>query len=501
YCEYDIPKFAPKQFKGKELPLPYVVTLEKESRQVLAVRRNWNEDDEQCLAKQFIVQFPFIRGLGFYGLGLLHILGNVTVTLTAIWREFVDGGMFANFPGLLYAKGAGRQLTNQIRVPPGGAYPIDVPPGMRIQDAIMPVPYKEPGASFSAFVAHVEEVGQRLGQTADIQVGEGKQEAPVGTTMALIEQATKIMDSVHKRLHAAQAEEFALLKERFREDPEAFWRHNRKPAKPWTIDQFKRALEARELVPVADPNNPTSLHRIAKAVALLTLSGSYGQFFNIGNVLKRVFRGVGIDPEGLFHTPPTPPPPDPRMEAIKSKAQAEAQMAQIQQFQALLKAKQMELDMSSKAEDRKSREAIEQMKVELERMRVEQEMIIHAHDMQRAERESQAGMENDRMRAAHDMTLDHVRAQHDLQQRREKNASDAQMEQQKQAQQVATEHMTNQMRVQAEREKNADTADMEREKHQHQMQVEREKNAHKLETDRAKHEQSMRHTEEKHKAD
>src|SRR5262249_43561715 len=90
YCEYDIPKFAPKQFKGKELPLPYVVTLEKESRQVLAVRRNWNEDDEQCLAKQFIVQFPFIRGLGFYGLGLLHILGNVTVTLTAIWREFVD---------------------------------------------------------------------------------------------------------------------------------------------------------------------------------------------------------------------------------------------------------------------------------------------------------------------------------------------------------------------------------------------------------------------------
>jgi len=161
YCEWDLEKFAPKQCKDKELPLPYVVTIEKESRQVLAVRRNWEEDDEQALAKRFFVQFPFIRGLGFYGLGLIHLLGNVTIALTAIWRIMLDNGMFANFPGFLFSKGAGRQNTNQFRVPPGGGMPVDVPPGMRIQDAFMPLPYKETGAAFTQLAAHIEEVGQR----------------------------------------------------------------------------------------------------------------------------------------------------------------------------------------------------------------------------------------------------------------------------------------------------------------------------------------------------
>jgi hypothetical protein len=191
YCEWDLEKFAPKQFKDKELPLPYVVTIEKESRQVLAVRRNWEEDDEQCLAKQFFVQFPFIRGLGFYGLGLIHLLGNVTVALTAIWRIMLDNGMFANFPGFLFAKGAGRQNTNQFRVPVGGGMPVDVPPGMRIQDAFMPVPYKETGAAFTALATHIEEVGQRLGQTAETNIGEGKQDVPVGTTMPCQAAASK----------------------------------------------------------------------------------------------------------------------------------------------------------------------------------------------------------------------------------------------------------------------------------------------------------------------
>src|SRR4029077_8882796 len=110
---------------------------------------------------------------------------------------------------------------------------------------------------------------------------------------------------------------FRLLKERFREDPEAFWRHNKRPTKQWTKDQFVQALESHELVPVSDPNNPTSLHRIAKAVAILQLAQTYQQFFNIKEVLARIFRIVGIDPEGLFNDQPAPPPPDPRMEAIQ----------------------------------------------------------------------------------------------------------------------------------------------------------------------------------------
>ncbi|HEY6020311.1 MAG TPA: hypothetical protein VIY48_10520, partial [Candidatus Paceibacterota bacterium] len=263
YCELDIEGFEHKN-KGKVtgLAVPYVVTIHKESRQILQVRRNWEEGDKLCIAKQYFVSFPFVNADGFYGIGLINILGNTTAALTAAWRECLDAGMFANFPGFVYQKQFGRQLTNNFRVSPGGGIGLDTG-GMPIGQAVMPLPYKDIGAAFAGFIQHMEEVGQRVGGAADIGVGEGKQDAPVGTTLALIEQATKVMDAVHKRLHAAQAKEFMLLKDRFKEDPEAFWRHNKRPARQWTIEQFKQALNERELVPVADPNNPTSLHRIA----------------------------------------------------------------------------------------------------------------------------------------------------------------------------------------------------------------------------------------------
>lgn len=454
YCELDIDKFAPKQFKGKGLPLPYVVTMEKESRQVLAVRRNWDKDDEQCLAKQFFVQFSFIRGLGFYGLGLIHLLGNITIALTALWREFIDAGMFANFPGSLHAKGAGRQLTNQLRVPPGGSIAIDVPPGKSIRDAVMPLPYKEPGPATTAFAAHVEEVGQRLGQTADVNIGEGKQEMPVGTTMALIEQATKIMDSVHKRLHAAQAEEFGLLKERFREDPEAFWRHNKKPAKPWSVEMFKQALEERELVPVADPNNPTSLHRIAKATIIDALISKYPQLMNAQAGLKRMLRVAGIDAEGLLNATPAAPPPDPRMVAIEAKAKTEQLKNQILWVQTQIKQAQVNFDMKDKEAERQSRERIEGLKMQESQLRLQQEYIIHAHEIHRDNMSAQAGIQSENVKTAHEIAADHARQQSE--------------------------------------------AEIERQKQEQQRQAEAERAQQQLETERQRHEQTQRHAEEKH---
>src|SRR5206468_1751586 len=128
-----------------------------------------------------------------------------------------------------------------------------------------------------------------------------------------IEQATKIINSAHKRLHAAQSEEFMLLKERFKEDPEAFWRGNKKPAMQWEKEQLLKALDDYNIVPVADPNNPTSLHRAAKAQITEGLASKYPQVINLQAALKRVFRTADIDTEGLFHPQPLPPPPDPRM--------------------------------------------------------------------------------------------------------------------------------------------------------------------------------------------
>lgn len=380
YCELDIAGFEHKA-KGKitGLQCPWKVTLHKESRKVLEVRRNWEKDDELCLAKQYFVDFTFVRGLGFYGIGLIHILGNTTATLTAAWREMLDAGMFASFPGFIYAKQLGRQLSNQFRVPPGGGIGLEIGTG-KLGDMVQPLPYKDIGPSFTAFMQHVEEVGQRVGGSADIQLGEGKQDAPVGTTLALIEQATKVIDAVHKNLHAAQAKEFKLLKDRFKEDPEAFWRHG-KNMKPWRKDQFLKALADYDLVPVADPNNPTSLHRIAKATVIKTLQQAAPALYDPVAVDMRIMRIVGIDPTGLFRPGgPAPPPPDPRMAAVIAKAAAQEKLAQIQQMEVQVKVAQAQQDAQDKQAERASRERLEHLKMILETMKIKQEEIIHHYD-------------------------------------------------------------------------------------------------------------------------
>jgi hypothetical protein len=370
YCELELDKFAPPQFKGKELPLPYKVTIDKRSRKVLEVRRNWREKDEQCLAREYFVEYVYVQGFGFYPIGLLHILGNTTRTLTMAWREFIDSGMFANFPGFLFAKGAGRQLTNQFRVPPGGGVGLDV--GLqRMQDAVMPLPYKDLGPGFAGFVQHVEEYGKQLGGTANTNVGEGRQDAPVGTTLALIEQATKPLGAVLKRLHSAQSKEFQLLAERFREDPEAFWRFNKKPAMQWRKDQFLQALDDFDLVPVSDPNNPTNMHRLAKASALQQLVQAAPQLFDLQKVAKRIADGIDIENiEDLF-APPQAAPMDPKIQGEQMKAQAAQQKSM-----ADLMIERMRI--MDREKDRASKERLAQIDHEIEKIQLAQTLAIHS---------------------------------------------------------------------------------------------------------------------------
>ena len=460
YCELDLDEFAPKQFKGKGVPLPYRVTLEKDSRQVLDLRRGWDEDDEQAIAKQYFVQFPFVRGLGFYGLGYVHLLGNTTNALTAAWRLLIDAGMFGNFPGFLFAKGAGRQNTNTFRVAPGTGVAIDTGVVPRIQDAIMPLPYKEPGASFTGFIQHVEEVGRRLASTANIQVGEGKQDAPVGTTLALIEQASKIMDSAHKRLHAAQAEEFKLLKCRFKEDPEAFWRHNKNPTLPWQKQQFLEALNNCELVPVADPNNPTTLHRAAKAQIIKTLQAASPQLYDSTAVDMRVMRITDIDPQGLFAPAPAPEPPDPRMVAIQQKAQSE------------------QAKIADSAADRASKEKIAQMNLQ-------KEYVIHAHDAAMDRMSASQELALDRAKAQQEMQVDAAQAQHELRGGLVEHAHEMQVEQAKAAHELHRERFKSAQEIQMEQQNHE--AAMRRAQAEHEIKLRHMQEEHqvKLETARA----------------
>ena len=272
YCELDLPGFEHKM-KGREtgLEIPYRVTIDLTSKEILSIVRNYDEDTKDLPeAKANFVKYTFVPGFGFYDIGLLNILGNTTNAITAAWRELLDAGMYANFPGFLFSDQGLRQNTNIFRVPPGGGASIKTG-GMDIRQAIMPLPYKEPSAALMTLVANMADTGMRLGGTSEQQVGEGRADAPVGTTLAMIEQATKILNSVHKRMHAAQAEEFRMLMDCFKDHPESFWQRNKKPAKQWDQATFLQALEDCDLVPQADPNTSSHAQRVMKIMALKQL--------------------------------------------------------------------------------------------------------------------------------------------------------------------------------------------------------------------------------------
>jgi len=340
YCELNIPGFE-HEIDGEQtgLEVPYRVTIDASSKQVLNIVRNFDEDAQDLPeAKVHFVKYDFVPGLKFYGMGLLHILGNTTNGLTAVWRELLDAGMYSNFPGFLYAKSAGRQNTNIFRVPPGGGAQIDTL-GMPIQQAVMPLPYKEPSGALAAFAETISNYGQRLGGTAEMQVGEGKQDAPVGTTLAIIEQAQKLLNSVHKRLHAAQADEFQLLAQCFREHPESFWQRNKRPAMPWDEKTFLDALENYELVPQADPNTASHIQRVMKVTALIQLAQQAPTLYNLDAVNREALLTLGWNnPESLLRdTVNQPAPPDPQAQAAQMAGQAAMVTAQSKMMEAQAK--------------------------------------------------------------------------------------------------------------------------------------------------------------------
>lgn len=358
YAELDIPGFEHKvDGEPSGLAVPYVVTIEKDSRQVLAIRRNYDENDELCTVKVPFVKYPFVPGLGFYDVGLVHLLGNTTRALTAMWRIGIDAGMFANFPGFLYLSSALKKRDNHFRVPPGGGAPVESS-AMDIRQAVMPLPYHETGPGFSALMADVAQTGQRVGGTAEVMVGEGRQDAPVGTTIALIEQATKVLDAVHKRLHTAQAEEFALLRDLFREDPSALIAHKRSELKAMgaSDEVVIQALNDYELVPMADPNTPSHMHRVMKATAIKQLQAANPALYDAKKVDERILEMIGVnDPEELFAPPQAPqgpplPSPDKSLEA-----QARLQQTTMQTQQ---RAASDALRYADSAKDRESKEKL-----------------------------------------------------------------------------------------------------------------------------------------------
>jgi hypothetical protein len=362
YCELDIPGYEHEDAEGNitGLRLPYRVTIDKSSREILEIRRWWKQDDENFLRKRVFVDYIFVPGIGFYGIGLLHLLGNSTMALTAGWRLCLDNGMFANFPGFLYAKQAGRQLTNEFRVAPGSGVALETG-GQPIQNVTMPLPYRGVDGGFLQLLQLIDQSGQRLGGTAELNVSEGNTQAPVGTTIALIEQAQKVMSSVHKRMHAAQAREFELLRELFKEDPESFWRDNKYPVGTWNENVLIKALNNVNLVPTADPNTPSQTARIQKAMAIKQLQAASPGLYDPKAVDQRIMEMLGInDAQSLFAPPQQQDPmADPAMVMAQAKmVDSQAKMAEVK-----VRAVDVTADAQNRAADRESKERISMLQL------------------------------------------------------------------------------------------------------------------------------------------
>lgn len=373
--EYGLPA------EGDGLFLPYRVTMEKDSRQILEIRRNWKEGDEQYKKRQRFVMYGLVPAFGFLCLGFLHLLGNQTRALTAAWRIMMDGGMFSNFPGGVKVKGT-RQTTNEINPGPGEWAEVDTGPMDDIRKALMPLPYKDVSPVMMQFTELVAKNAGGISGAVNMQTGEGKANVPVGTIMAQIEQQTKVMGAVHKRLHKAQSQEFNLLKELFEEYPESLTAWAKNPARTWTTEDIQKY----QMIPASDPNVPSQIHRTMLATALVALADQNPDIYDKVATHKRALRSVGVnDVDQLIHQAPPPPPPpvpppgaqnDPaKMAAVKQKEVDSQRKAATQIQDAKERQQELQANLANDAADRQSQENIAKMKEDTERMRLAEESL------------------------------------------------------------------------------------------------------------------------------
>jgi hypothetical protein len=383
-CELDLDQFIPdtvpgpdgnpikNKFKGEGLSLPYLVTLDKDSREVLAIRRDWEEEDAEAERIRMYVKYPYVPGPGFYGTGLLNILGNASAAMTAAWREALDAGMFASFPGGLMAKLGGRQNSSILRVAPGQFEGIETN-GLPISQVVMGMPYRDVTPGLMAMMDKVSTQAKEVGGTADLPAGEGLQNVPVGTMLAQIEQATKLMAAAHKGMHQAQAEELELIVELFREHPEDFWRGNKLRAAKgfWDEQKFLAALDDYNLVPVSDPNVPSHIHRVAKALALVQLTDKqqFAPYLPMKEVLQACLDAIRSDIV-LVDPQPQQSAPDPKV----ITAQAALATANAKTAEAQAKTASIPQENQLQAEKLATERAIHESEVQ-------REEIIHRADL------------------------------------------------------------------------------------------------------------------------
>lgn len=302
----------------EDLPKPYVITIDKGTNEILAIRRNWNPEDPLYLKRQHFVHYVYVPGFGFYGLGLIHIIGGYARAGTSIIRQLVDAGTLSNLPGGLKARGL-RVKGDDTPIAPGEFRDVDVPSGA-IRDNIMPLPYKEPSQVLAGLLDKITEEGRRLGAISDMNISDMSAQAPVGTTLALLERTLKPMAAVQSRVHFSMKQEFKLLKAIISDyAPEEY---------DYLPDNGERKARKSDyamvdVIPVSDPNSSTMAQRVVQYQAVLQMAQQAPQIYDLPQLHRQMIEVLGIkNADKLVPTAEDQKPKDPvseNMSALSGK--------------------------------------------------------------------------------------------------------------------------------------------------------------------------------------
>ena len=299
------------------IKLPYIVTIEEGTRKVLAIKRNFAPNDPKKTRIQYFVHFKFLPGLGFYGFGLIHMIGGLSRTATAALRQLLDAGTLSNLPAGFKQRGV-RVQNEADPIQPGEFKDVDAPGGS-LRDAFFPLPYKEPSPTLLQLLGIVVQAGQRFASIADMQIGDGNQGAAVGTTIALLERGSRVMSAIHKRLYAAMKSEFGLLANIISQ--------YLPPEYPYDVVGGARTVKQMDfddridVVPVADPNIFSMSQRITLAQTEMQLATTNPQMHNMYNVYRTMYEAIGVkNIDAILPPPPPNTPKDPSIENIDALA-------------------------------------------------------------------------------------------------------------------------------------------------------------------------------------
>ena len=295
------------------IKLPYIVTIDEGSTKVLSIRRNYAPNDPKRQRVHYFVHFKFLPGLGFYGFGLIHMIGGLSRTATSALRQLLDAGTLSNLPAGFKQRGV-RVRDEASPIQPGEFKDVDAPGG-NLRDAFYPLPYKEPSQTLLALMGIVVQAGQRFAAISELQTGEGNQQAAVGTTMALLERGSKVMSAIHKRLYSAMKKEFKLLGK--------IIATYLPPEYPYDVVGGARTIkqvdfdDRIDILPVADPNIFSMSQRITLAQTELQLATSNPQIHNMYAIYRKMYEALGVKDIDKVLPPPAPKAPkDPSLEHI-----------------------------------------------------------------------------------------------------------------------------------------------------------------------------------------